>query len=115
MALTALDGSADWPFSVNPSISIDGIAEVTSYQVRREKTLIVEGKGSDGEFGAVLIGGEKLTISAEGYAEAESLPAAGGDITIFSINGTVTSVEIIGTNEDFVKVRVEGIGYPNLG
>lgn len=114
MALTALDGSADWPFSINPAISIDGIAEVTSYQVRREKTVIVEGKGGDGEFKAVLIGGEKLSISAEGYAAAESLPEAGGAIAIFTINGTVTSIEIIGSNEDFVKVRVEGIGYPAL-
>ena len=115
MALTKLQGSAEWPFSINSNISIAGIAEVISYTVRREKTVIVEGKGHDGEFAAVLIGGEKLSISAEGYAEAESLPDAGGAINIFSIQGFVTSVEIVGSNEDFVKVRVEGIGYPALG
>ena len=114
MALTALNGSEAWPFGINPNISVDGIVEVTSYTVRREKTIIVEGKGSDGEFGAVLIGGEKLNISAEGYAAAEALPQAGGAITIFSIQGTVVSVECTGSNEDFVKVRVEGIGYPAL-
>ena len=114
MALERINGSAAWAFGVNSGVSVDGIVEVISYAVKRDKTLIVEGKGQDGEFQAVLIGGEKLNISAEGYANSETLPAAGGPISIFTISGVVTSVEIVGSNEDFVKVRVQGIGYPSI-
>ena len=114
MALTRITGSSNWAFGVNSSVSVSGIVEVISYSVKRDKTTIVEGKGQDGEFKAVLIGGEKLSIQAEGYASAESLPQAGGAISIFAVVGIVTSVEIVGSNEDFVKVRVQGIGYPAI-
>jgi hypothetical protein len=104
---------ADWDFGAL-GITCEGIVEVTGFTVRREYSTQIEGKGADGEIGAFLYGGEKLAITIEGYAETGNLPAAGGEISVKGISGTVMSVEMQGSNEDFTRVRVEGVGYPNI-
>lgn len=103
----------NWDFGAL-GVSADGIAEVTGFTVRREYTTQIEGKGSDGEIGAFLYGGEKFLITVEGYAESGNLPAIGGSISARGLSGTVMSREITGKNNDFVLVRVEGIGFPNI-
>lgn len=95
-------------------VSADGIVEVTEYSARREYMTQVEARGSDGEVGAHLYGTEKITISVSGYAEEGNLPAIGGDITVKGLSGTIMSREITGKNNDFVLVKVEGIGYPAI-
>lgn len=103
----------NWDFGAT-GVSCDGIVEVTGFTARREYGTQVEGVGANGEIGAFLYGKEKYTITVEGYAVTGNLPAVGGAISIKGINGTVMSVEVTGSNEDFTRCRVEGIGYPAL-
>ena len=110
MALVRRSGSQAWQFGI-PGVSIDGIEAVTAFTARREYTITVEAKDEDGEIAAVLEGGEKYTIEAEGYTTSATVVALGGSITAMGLNGKVTSSEVVGSNEDFVKVRITGTGY----
>lgn len=104
---------ADWDFGT-VGVSCAGIVEVTGFTVRKEYGTQVEGTGADGEIGAFLYGKEKHIIEIEGYAQTGDLPAIGGDISVKGLSGTVMSMEIIGSNEDFTKCRVSGLGYPAI-
>lgn len=104
---------AQWDFGAT-GVSATGIVEVTGYTARREYGTQVEGIGADGEIGAFLYGKEKHTITVEGYANPGDLPTIGGDISVKGISGTITNVEVTGSAEDFVRCRVEGIGYPAI-
>jgi hypothetical protein len=110
MALTRRAGSAEWAFGLT-GVTIDGITSVTSFTARKEYTITVEAKDQDGEIAAVLEGGEKYTIEAEGYADATNPPDLGGAITAGGLTGKITGSEVIGSNEDFQKVRITGTGY----
>ena len=103
----------NWAFGAS-GVSAAGIVEVTGYTVRREYTTQIEGKDTDGEIGAFLYGGEKYMISVEGYASDGNLPAIGGDLAASGLTGTIMSREITGKNNDFVLVKVDGIGFPNI-
>jgi hypothetical protein len=111
MALSRI--GASWVFGVG-SATAAGIVEVTGFSARRENSIQVEGKDSGGDIGAFLYGGEKLTLTVEGYASAISLPAVGGSMSVAGEDGKIMSVEVVGQNEDFVKVRVEGLAFPNI-
>jgi hypothetical protein len=113
MALVRRAGSQEWQFGI-PGVSIDGIDAVTSFTARREYTITVEAKDEEGEIAAVLEGGEKYTIEAEGYTTAANPPDLGSGISAMGLAGKVTSSEVVGSNEDFVKVRITGTGYKNL-
>jgi hypothetical protein len=104
---------AAWDFGAL-GVTATGIVEVTGFTCRREYGTQVEGVGSDGEIGAFIYGKEKHTIEVEGYAATGDLPAAGGAITAKGLAGTIMSVEVTGSAEDFTKCRVSGIGYPAI-
>lgn len=104
---------ANWAFGAD-GVSAAGIVEVTGYSCRREYTTQIEGKDHTGEIGAFLYGGEKFTLSVEGYATSQNLPSVGGTITVGGVTGTIMNVEVTGSNEDFTRCRVEGIGYPAI-
>ena len=104
---------ATWAFGTT-DVTCDGITEVTGYSARREYGTQVEGIGADGEIGAFLYGKEKHTISVEGYAATGNPPAVGGNMSVKGISGTVMNVEVTGSNQDFLRVKVEGIGYPAI-
>ena len=105
---------ASWDFGIASGVSCVGIVEVTGYTVRREFGTQVEGVGGDGEIGAFLYGKEKHSIQIEGYANPGDLPAVGGAISAKGLSGWVMSVEQTGSAEDFVRVRVDGVGYPAI-
>lgn len=111
MALTR-QGS-DWGFG-SEGVTCVGIVEVTGYTARREFGTQVEGVGANGEIKAFLFGKEKYAITIEGYAADGELPEVGGAISLKGLNGTVMSIEVTGSSEDFIRCRVEGIAYPAL-
>jgi hypothetical protein len=113
MALVRRIGSEQYQFGI-PQVTIDGIDAVTSFTARREYTITVEAKDEEGDIAAVLEGGEKYFIEAEGYTQAANPPALGSNITAMGLSGKVTSSEVVGSNEDFVKVRISGTGYKNV-
>ena len=104
---------ADWDFGTI-GVTCEGIVEVTGFTCRKEYATQIEGAKSDGEIGALLYGKEKFTIEIEGYAATGDLPAIGGINNLKGISGVVMSNEIIGSNEDFTKCRVSGLGYPAI-
>ena len=104
---------AQWEFGTTGE-SCTGITEVTGYSARREYGTQVEGIGADGEIGAFLYGKEKHTISVEGFAAAGDPPSVGGTMSVKGIHGTIMNVEVTGSNQDFLRVKVEGIGYPGI-
>jgi hypothetical protein len=103
-----------WKFGV-PGVAVQGIASVTSYTVRREFSTLVEGKDVDGEYAAVLYGGEKFAFEAEGYCNADNVPTlTGASWSAGGLNGFLTSAELVGDHEGLMKVRVSGTGYANI-
>jgi hypothetical protein len=104
----------NWDFGT-VGVTCAGIVEVTGFTCRREYATQIEGAKADGEIGALLYGKEKYTIEIEGYAATGDLPEIGGAIELKGISGVVMGIEIVGSNEDFTKCRVSGLGYPDVG
>lgn len=104
---------ANWDFGAL-GVSATGIVEVTGFTVRREYGTQVEGVKGDGDVGAFLYGKEKYTIEVEGYAEPGNLPEIGGALAAKGLSGRIMSAEVTGSAEDFVRMRVSGVGYPGL-
>lgn len=91
---------------------ITNINEIISITVRRINSTQIEAKKSNGDIAAIAYGGEKYEMEAEGYTTANQVPALNNATwTAFGVNGRVMSYEILGSNEDFVKLRVSGIGF----
>ena len=101
---------ADWKFGTQ-GINVSGMDVVTSFSSGSEYSIVTEAKDSEGEIGAVLYGGRKYFFEAEGYGQ--SAPDLGGSVDLPGVAGDswITKVENIGSNEDFQKFRVSGIGY----
>ncbi len=95
-------------------VSANGIVIVTGYSVRNEFSLNVEGRGSLGEVEAWVLGSKKYSITIEGYCQTSTPPAIGGDVTVGTLTGTITSAQVDATNEDFAKCRVEATGYEDV-
>jgi hypothetical protein len=103
-----------WKHGV-PGVTVAGIASITSYTVRRELSTLVEGKDTEGEYAAVLYGGEKFAFEAEGYCTSENVPTlTGANWSAGGVNGFLISAEVVGDHEGLMKVRVSGTGYANI-
>jgi hypothetical protein len=91
---------------------ITNINEIISITVRRINSTQIEAKKSNGDIAAIAYGGEKYEMEAEGYTTQSQVPAlTNATWTAFGLTGRVMSYEILGSNEDFVKLRVSGIGF----
>jgi hypothetical protein len=91
---------------------ITNMTEIISITVRRINSTQIEAKKSNGDIAAIAYGGEKYEMEAEGYTTVTQVPnLAGATWTAFNLTGRVMSYEILGSNEDFVKLRVSGIGF----
>lgn len=97
----------------NTDVVISNMTEVISCTARRIFTTQIEAKRSNGDIAAVAYGGEKFEFEAEGYTTTSSVPQIrDANWTAFGLAGRIMSYEILGSNEDFVKLRVSGIGIP---
>ena len=93
-------------------VTITGMTEIISVTVRRTNTTQIEAKKSDGDISAIAFGGEKYEFEAEGYTTETEVPTLdAASWTAYGLEGKLMSTEIVGSNEDFVKVRVSGIGF----
>lgn len=102
-----------WKFGTQ-GVSATGIDEVTAYSGGSEYSIVVEGKDKEGDIKAVLYGGEVTFCEVEGYSSSGA-PALGGGVTVPGVtNCTIFKSEVIGSNEDFAKVRVTGRGWKGL-
>jgi hypothetical protein len=98
-----------WAFGTD-NVTVDGMDVVTSFSSGSEYSINVEAKDKTGEIAAVLYGGRKSFFEAEGYGT--NAPQLNGACTLPGVlNGFITKVENVGSNEDFRKFRVSGIGY----
>lgn len=99
------------------SIQHDGLHQVTDVSIKKEFTINIEAVNSAGDTTGVLLGGEKNTVSVSGYADVYDAPAIGDSMTV-GIGGVpsvdVTKATVRATNQDFVKIQIEGEHYPSL-
>jgi hypothetical protein len=114
MALTIFGGTnADLVAGIPADVTIEGVDEIISITVRRVNSVQIEAKAQSGDIAAIAYGGEKFEMEAEGYTTASSVPSVtGAEWTAFGCTGKVMSAEIVGSNEDFVKLRISGLGMP---
>jgi hypothetical protein len=106
-------GAATLVTAIPTSVTISGMTEIISVTVRRTNSTQIEAKKSNGDIAAIAYGGEKFEFEAEGYTTAtEVAELAGATWTAFGLTGRLMSTEVVASNEDFVKVRVSGIGIP---
>lgn len=112
MALTRY--GADYAFGIPENTQVDGIESLTSVEVSGDFETDVTAKDEGGEVAAHLVGNSKFNFRAEGYTSAANMPALGGKISIQGKTGIITRVNIVSSNEDFVKVSVEGSGFTGI-
>ena len=100
----------NWKFGTE-GINVSGMDVVTSFSSGSEFSIVTEAKDETGEIAAVLYGGKKFFFEAEGYGT--NAPSLGGTVSLPGVDGEswITKVENVGSNEDFQKFRVSGIGY----
>jgi len=98
-------------------ITHTGLAQVTDVSLKKEFTINVEAVNSAGDTTGVLMAGEKNTASVSGYASVYDAPKIGEEMTV-GVGGVpvvdVTKATIRATNQDFVKIQLEGEYYPAL-
>ncbi|MEI6715724.1 MAG: hypothetical protein WCO60_18380 [Verrucomicrobiota bacterium] len=92
-----------------------GLQQVTGVSVKKEFTINVEAVDDNGDTVGLLLGGEKQTISVEGYSSALDAPDPGGTISAAGItNADVTKTSVTASQSDFTKIHIEAEKYPNL-
>lgn len=85
-----------------------GISAVQSAEVSEEYTVNVDGKDTNGETVAHVYGNAKATMRVEGFNTAATLPTLGSPLSVGGKDGVVMRSNIQASNEDFVKLSVEG-------
>lgn len=88
--------------------TVTGIDAVQSAEANSEYTVNASARDAAGETVAHVYGDEKSTIRAEGFTTAAALPTMGAALTVAGKSGTVLRSNIQASNDDFVKVSVEG-------
>jgi hypothetical protein len=107
-------------FGIPAGVSVDGIDSLTGFEASRQAETDLNARDEDGEVVAQLWGNEKHNLSGEGFTSAASVPAIGtdtvgqGTMTMLGLKGKIMRVTCRGSNEDFVRVSVEGSGYAGL-
>ena len=94
--------------------TVTGIDAVQSAEVTDEYTVNVQGKDSNGETVAHVYGDAKATMRVEGLHTAATLPTIGAAITVGGKAGVVMRASVQASNEDFVRISVEGEKYAGV-
>ncbi|MDR1279867.1 MAG: hypothetical protein LBK99_03480 [Opitutaceae bacterium] len=102
-------------------VSATGLVSVTGFDAGREFETDVQAKDENGVVASHLYGNEKNNASAEGFVDLAQgdisdmeVPQLEGTITVGDITVPVMRSSIQGSNEDFVKARLEGSGYKDI-
>lgn len=103
MALHKLGAAADYAFGTAPTGTPSDVLERSS---SKEFTRRNEAKDAQGDVRALIMRGMVETISETKYSTATTVPAltASGDTAL-------VSVELMASNQDFVKTRSETKKY----
>lgn len=88
--------------------TVTGISAVQSAEVTKEFTVNVPGKDSGGETVAHVYGDAKSSLRVEGLHTAADIPTLGAALTVGGEAGVVMRASVQASNEDFVKLSVEG-------
>ncbi len=88
--------------------TVTGITAVQSAEASDEFTVNASARDTGGETVAHVYGDAKASLRVEGLHSAADLPALGGALTVAGRAGVVTRSSVTASNEDFVKVAVEG-------
>ena len=91
-----------------------GISAVQSAEVTDEYQVNATGKTSGGEVESHAYGDVKHTARVEGLHTAATLPALGDALTVGGKEVVVTRSSLQASNEDFVKVSIEGEGFNSI-
>jgi hypothetical protein len=91
--------------------TVTGVDAVQSAEVTDEYTVNVQGKDANGETVAHVYGDAKATMRVEGLHTAASLPSLGSGLTVGGKAGVVMRATVQASNEDFVRISVEGEKY----
>ena len=73
-----------------------------------EYTVKASARNADGETVAHVYGDAKATLRVEGFHTAAAIPTLGAALTVAGETGTVQKATIGASNQDFVKLSIEG-------
>lgn len=90
------------------------ISAVQSAEVTDEYTVNVDAKNTGGETDTHVYGNAKHTARVEGFHTAATLPSLGSALTVGGKEVAVMRSNIQASNEDFVKLSVEGEGFNEI-
>jgi hypothetical protein len=88
--------------------TVTGIDAVQSAEASDEYTVNASARDTGGETVAHTYGDAKSTLRAEGFGNAATIPALGAALTVAGKTGAVMRSSIQASNQDFVKLSVEG-------
>ncbi len=88
--------------------TVSGIDAVQSAEASNEYTVNQSARDASGETVAHVYGDAKATLRAEGFCSTATIPTLGAAVTVAGFAGAVQRSNIQASNEDFVKVSVEG-------
>ena len=91
-----------------------GISAVQSAEITDEFTVNVQGKDTGGEVTTHVYGDTKHTARVEGLHTAATLPSLGDALTVGSKEVVVNRATVQASNEDFVRISIEGEGYNSI-
>lgn len=94
--------------------TVTGISAVQSAEATDEFTVNTTARNAGGETVSQVVGDAKATLRVEGLHTAADLPALDSAITVAGRTGFVTRSTVTASNEDFVKISVEGEKYANV-
>lgn len=115
MALTR-KGTLAFGFGANGLTAPSGtgasaISAVQSAEVTDEFTVNAQGKDTNGEVATHVYGDVKHTARVEGLHTAADLPSLGVALTVGGKEVVVNRATVQASNEDFVRISIEGEGY----
>ena len=88
--------------------AVSDISAITSADVTKEYTVNASARNADGETVAHVYGDAKATLRVEGFHTAAAIPTLGAALTVAGETGTVQKATIGASNQDFVKLSIEG-------
>lgn len=90
------------------SPTVTGVDAIQSADASSEFTLNSSARDTAGETVAHVYGDAKHTLRVEGMAAVAAIPELGATITVATKSGKVMRSSITASNQDFVKLSLEG-------
>lgn len=87
------------------------ISNVTSAEVTTENTVNASARDAGGETVTHVFGDPKHTTRVEGFHTAADLPTLGAVLTVGGKETAIQRATVQASNEDFVKLSMEGEGH----